>query len=243
MRTDKVPTQQPAILVVIPALDEGSGIARVIAEIRGLYDFPIAVIDDASSDDTAAEARRAGATVLPLAARLGAWGAMQAGIRFAQRHRFDYVITMDADGQHEAESLKDILSPVLEGRANVCIGACTSRGSRLRKFAWVLMKHVSGLSLEDITSGLRAYDRAAIDLLSRRRATLLDYQDVGVLLLLQSRGLRVMDIEVSMRDRQHGASRVFSSWLVVLYYMSQTLLLGLTKRRLREQTGRNTRRQ
>ncbi len=64
------------------------------------------------------------------------------------------------------------------------------------------------------------------------RATLLDYQDIGVLLLLQSRGLRITDVDVDMRVRLNGPSRIFRSWLLVAYYMCHTLLLGLTKRKL-----------
>ena len=94
------------------------------------------------------------------------------------------------------------------------------------------MKKASGLSLEDVTSGFRVYNRRAIRELARRRATLLDYQDIGVLLLLQSRGLKIVDVEVAMQPRRNGRSRVFHSWLMVTYYMCQTLLLGLTKRRL-----------
>ena len=93
-----------------------------------------------------------------------------------------------------------------------------------------MMKQVSGLSLEDITSGLRVYNRRALIELAGWRATILDYQDVGVLLLLQSRGLRIVDVEVSMRPRRSGSSRVFHSWLMVAYYMCHTLMLGLTKR-------------
>jgi hypothetical protein len=139
---------------------------------------------------------------------------------------------MDADGQHDASFLEDLLRPVIEGAADVSIGACTQRGSMLRKIAWVLIKSTSGLTLEDITSGFRAYNRKAIGELSKPRATLLDYQDVGVLLLLQARGLSIVDVNVDMQDRRNGGSRIFRSWIIVFYYMCQTLLLGLTKRKM-----------
>jgi hypothetical protein len=222
----------PATVIIIPAFNEAQVIGSVIEEIRGYCDFPIFVIDDASTDDTVAEAMHAGARVVPLAVQLGAWGAMQTGLRLARRKGYDIAITMDADGQHDASSLDDLLHPVIQGVADVSIGACTQRGSRLRKIAWVLMKQASGLALEDITSGFRVYNRRAIRELSSRRATLLDYQDVGVLLLLQSRGLTIVDVEVTMLDRRNGGSRIFRSWLIVFYYMCQTLLLGLTKRKL-----------
>lgn len=223
---------QRSTVILIPAYNEGEIVASVIAEIRAQCDFPIILIDDASTDDTIDKAQRAGATVIPLPAQLGAWGAMQTGLRYALRHGYTTAITMDADGQHEAASINKILTPVIHGHANVCIGACTRRGSFMRRIAWVMMKRTSGLSLEDITSGFRVYDQKAIRELASWRATLLDYQDIGVLLLLQSRGLKIVDVKVTMQPRKNGRSRIFHSWLMVAYYMSHTLLLGLTKRKL-----------
>jgi glycosyltransferase involved in cell wall biosynthesis len=219
-----------ATTIVMPAFNEGLVIGSVIKEINDICDLPILVVDDASTDDTVVRAEAAGATVISLPVQLGAWGATQTGLRYALRHHFEFVISMDADGQHEASCLLELAQPVLREEADVCIGACTSRGSPMRKFAWILMKKVSGLSMEDITSGLRVYNRRAIIELAGWRATLLEYQDIGVLLLLQSRGLRITDVEVGMRPRLNGPSRVFRSWLLVAYYMCHTLLLGLTKR-------------
>jgi glycosyltransferase involved in cell wall biosynthesis len=220
----------PSTTIVMPAFNEGEVIGSVIKEIHAIYDLPVLVVDDASTDDTVATAEAAGATVISLPVQLGAWGATQTGLRYALRHHFEFVISMDADGQHEASCLHALVQPVMQGEADVCIGACTSRGSPLRKFAWILMKKVSGLSLDDITSGLRVYNRRATIELAGWRATLLDYQDIGVLLLLQSRGLSITDMDVDMRPRLNGPSRVFRSWLLVAYYMCHTLLLGLTKR-------------
>ena len=92
------------------------------------------------------------------------------------------------------------------------------------------MKRASGLSLEDVTSGFRAYNVRALRLLSRRAATLLDYQDVGVLLLLQSARMKIMDVEIAMLPRDDGKSRIFHSWSTVAYYMLYTLMLGVSKR-------------
>jgi len=222
----------PATAILIPAFNEGDVIADVIAEILAACDFPVFVIDDASTDDTVCKAEAAGATIIPLPAQLGAWGAMQTGLRYSLRHGYDTVITMDADGQHEAQHINNLMSPVVQGVADVSIGACTERGSALRKIAWSLMKKCSGLSLEDITSGFRVYNRTAMRELASWRATLLDYQDIGVLLLLQSRGLRIVDVQVAMQARRNGKSHIFSSWAMVAFYMIQTLLLGLSKRQL-----------
>jgi hypothetical protein len=163
---------------------------------------------------------------------LGAWGATQTGLRYALRHGYTIAITMDADGQHQAAALAALLEPVTKDVADVAIGACTQRGSLLQKFAWGLMKKSSGLTQEDITSGFRAYNSHAIRELASWRATLLDYQDIGVLLLLQAKGMRIVDVKVAMQNRKHGKSRVFHSWLMVIYFMCHSLVLGLSKRKM-----------
>ena len=220
----------PRCVVIIPAHNEAEDIAYVIGEIQEHSTFPIVVVDDASTDDTIKKAKQAGALVVPLAVQLGAWGATQTGLRYALKNNYAYAITMDADGQHLAESLPALLQPIINKEADVTIGSCTRRGSRSRKIAWSLMKRVSGLRLEDLTSGFRVYDRRAIRKLAAWQATLLEYQDVGVLTMLQAYGIRIKDIEVDMLPRRHGISRVFYSWASVIYYMSYTLLLSFTKR-------------
>ena len=220
----------PHCVVIIPAHDEAEDIGFVIREINKYTNFPVVVIDDASTDNTIEIARQAGATVIPLAVQLGAWGATQAGLRYALKNKYAYAITMDADGQHLPESLPALLQPIINKEADISIGACTQRGSRGRKIAWSLLKRVSGLKLEDLTSGFRVYDRRALRRLSRWQATLLEYQDVGVLVMLQASGLVIKDVEVKMLPRRHGKSRIFYSWSSVFYYMSYTLLLSITKR-------------
>lgn len=220
-------------LVIIPAFNEQRDIASVVREVRRVSGFPVLVVDDCSTDRTRERARDAGARVLPLSQQLGAWGAIQTGLREARRRGYAYALTMDADGQHEAAWIEQLLAPVVSGAADVSIGCCVRRGSRLRKIAWVLLKAASGLRMEDITSGFRVYNQAAMELLARREATLLEYQDVGVLVLLRNAGLHLVDVDVTMLPRTSGTSRVYHSWLVVAYYMAHTLLLGFSKRRIR----------
>ncbi len=220
-------------IVVIPAHNEQRDIASVVREVRRVSGFPVLVVDDCSTDRTIALAREAGAHVLPLSQQLGAWGALQTGIRHAWRAGYRYALTMDADGQHEPVWMERLFGPVLEGKADVSIGCCVRRGSKLRKLAWILLKAASGLKMEDITSGFRVYNRRAMELLSGHEATLLEFQDVGVLVLLRNAGLHLVDVDVTMLPRTSGSSRVFHSWLVVVYYMAYTLLLGFSKRRVR----------
>jgi hypothetical protein len=115
----------------------------------------------------------------------------------------------------------------------VVIGAFPQRGSHLRQLAWVFFRKISSIHLEDLTSGLRVYNRSAITLLASRAATLLEYQDMGVLMLLNQADLHIKEVPINMRPRTDGHSRIFSSWWAVGYYMMQTLVLCVGRRKFR----------
>jgi len=217
-------------LVIIPAFNEEGSVGRVVTNVLKMKVREVVVIDDCSTDQTAEEARSAGATVVSLPERLGAWGATQTGFRYAVRRGARMVVTMDADGQHNPTDLSALITPIAQKTSNVVIASCTERGSKLRKIAWRWIKRVAHLDVSDITSGFRAYDRLAVRRLAAWPANLIEYQDVGVLLLLQRNRLTISEISVTMADRKNGKSRIFSSWGAVIYYMAQTLLLGASKR-------------
>lgn len=191
------------------------------------------VIDDCSTDNTAQVARAAGAIVLPLRIQLGAWGAVQTGLRYALRQGYRTAITLDADGQHDPKAIGPLLQALGAYQADAVIGAFPERASRARRIAWAYFRRLTGLEIEDITSGLRAYRHSAMTLLAAPSASLLDYQDVGVLLLLRRQGLRVIETPVTMRTRTTGVSRIFRSWWAVGKYMLQTSLLSLAQLDLR----------
>jgi hypothetical protein len=223
------------LLVVIPALNEAACIGGVIEQVRTRAMVDVVVVDDGSTDDTAAVSLLSGATVLRAPLWQGAWGAIQTGIRYAVARGYSGVVTMDADGQHEPAHLDELIAAARS--SDVVIAACPSRGSRLRRIAWSYFRLLTGFDFDDLTSGFRYYNARACRLLAAEEATLLDYQDVGVLLLLHHARLRIAEIPVSMNPRRHGASRVFSSWWTVARYMAETSLLCLARWNQRPRRG------
>lgn len=217
------------MLIVIPAFNEELTIQSVIADLISNGYENILVVDDASTDRTALKARELGIKVMTLPYNQGAWKATQAGIRYAAERNYQRLITFDADGQHLANQLECLLNSQNESKANLVIGSCLSRGSIFRHLAWGFFRKLSGLDVKDLTSGLRLYDRVAIDVLSKKEATLLEYQDVGVLLLLKTFSVSKNEVTVKMKERTSGASRIFHSWGAVIYYMSYTTMLCLSK--------------
>ena len=224
------PWEAPAqhkVLIVIPARDEALTIGGLIESLKRFGWTDVLVIDDQSQDQTASLARKAGARVVSPVLPLGAWGGMQLGIRHAMAEGYEAVITMDADGQHEVPELHSLTSVAHE--ADVVIGAHPQRVSIMRRWAWRWFRLITGVDVQDLTSGFRYYNRSAMALLAGAEATLLDYQDVGVLILLRRSGLSVKEIAVNMAPRQSGKSRIFYSWSSVAGYMLSTSLLCLSR--------------
>jgi glycosyltransferase involved in cell wall biosynthesis len=218
------------LVVVIPALNEEATIGELVTTLRVQSMTTVCVVDDASGDETAAEALRAGAEVLQLATQLGPWGATQAGIRRACELGFENVLTMDADGQHFPDAISTLTSAMRSSDADMVIGSAPARGSRLRNIAWKMIRLVSGLRITDLTSGFRLYNSEAMALIANERASYLQYQDIGILALALENKLRIVEVPVEMAQRQQGVSRIFNSWLSVGVYMLNTLLLGFSKR-------------
>lgn len=218
----------PKLAIIIPAMNESSTIASVITGIKAHLNCLLIVVDDASTDNTAQIARQHGAVVLPHTVNLGAWRATQTGIRYALKKGMNRVITCDADGQHPADALLSLLKE--SPQHNDCtIGSCTSRGSAGRHIAWGVFKRLSGLYVSDLTSGLRLYSRPAMHVLASPQATMFEYQDVGVLLMLKKLNMACSEVGVVMKLREDGISRIFNSWLAVIKYLIYTFILSLTK--------------
>lgn len=217
------------LLIVMPAHNEENTIFEVITELQKAGYKSILVIDDASTDATNTRALEAGADVVSLPYNLGAWKATQTGIRFALEKGYKRVVAFDADGQHTPSSIERLISEQKVSQCDLVIGSCIRRGSVSRHIAWWFFRRLSGLNVKDLTSGLRLYNSRAIKALSSKGASLLEYQDVGVLLLLKSYGIKKSEVDVDMMERKDGHSRIFYSWWAVTYYMLYTTILCLSK--------------
>lgn len=216
-------------LAIIPARNEAATVSLVVGGVIAALGWDVVVVNDASTDATSTEARAAGARVLDLPVRLGAWGAAQAGLRFAMRGGYPIAVTLDADGQHHPERLPSLVAAHRASGATVSIGTCTERLSRAKRIAWAYFRMLTGLNVTDFTSGLRVYNRAAIRVLAAREASLLDYQDIGVLMLLRQKGFTIHETPTRMSPRCNGSSRIFSSWVTVARYMIATTVLCIAR--------------
>jgi glycosyltransferase involved in cell wall biosynthesis len=221
-------TLDQRVLIVIPAKDEATTIGTIVETLRAAGWRDVLVVDDHSADGTGEIARAAGARVLRPVLPVGAWGGMQTGLRYALREAYGSVITMDADGQHDVSQIPLLLTN--RKSYDMIIGAFPERASKLRRLAWLWFRNLAGFDLRDLTSGFRFYNRTAMQLMTSEDATLLDYQDLGALLLARGEGLRIHEVPVAMHLRSNGASRIFRSWFGVARYMALTTVLCLSRR-------------
>jgi glycosyltransferase involved in cell wall biosynthesis len=218
-------------VAIVPALNEESSIATVIAEIRAADpEFDVVVIDDGSTDRTAARAAEQGANVLTLPFNLGIGGAVQTGLQYAREHDFAIAVQVDADGQHDPSQLPQLLAPLLAGEADVVVGsrflgernyqATFVRRIGIRVFA-ALISAVVGQPLTDTSSSFRAYGRRAIGYFSR------DYphgfvETVEATVIASRCGLRLKEVPVVMRQRLMGQSSL--TLPLSIYYSIKVLV-------------------
>jgi len=212
------------VAIIIPAFNEAPSIGRVVSLARSLG-HDVFVVDDESTDGTGMVAVEAGAMVLKMPFQQGAWNSIQAGMLYALKSgKYSLYITMDADGQHEPQYIEALIAARDATGKNLVIGSYTQRGSKARKIAWRLFSLLTRLRIEDITSGFRLYDRRAVETLLCHEAALLDYQDLGVLLLLRRHHIEFCEVPIFMGLRESGHSRVFDTWLKVARYLTATML-------------------
>lgn len=153
-------------LALIPAYNEGERAAKVVSAAR--HYLPVLVVDDGSTDSTAAAAEGAGAQVLRQNPNQGKGAALQAGFRFALAGGYDYVVTLDADGQHDPAHIPAFQEAFLNSRADLVIGQRDfSRMPFIRQMSNTLGKQIFswavGQPIPDNQSGYRLISRPLME--------------------------------------------------------------------------------
>ena len=211
------------VLVVIPVRNQADRVTARIQALRAAGWRDVLVVDDQSTDGTAQAARDAGAVVLAAPLDLEPWGAIQLGLRWARERRYNLVVTM---GLNEGD-VADIERLRAHAKYDLVIGACVQERSVLRRMAWSWFRLITGLRIHDLTSSFRLYGREAVAVLASREATMLDYQDMGTLLLLQRSKLSMT--EVTVAKPSVGREGVLKSWWGTLRYLTASTLLGFSR--------------
>jgi glycosyltransferase involved in cell wall biosynthesis len=234
-------------LVFIPAWNEEDNLPGVLDELRHeLPDVDVLVVDDGSTDRTAAVAREHGAEVLSFGVNRGLRAGIAAGYTWAHERGYAYCGRVDADGQHPPAELRRLLELVRADEADVAVGSRFVSGPGYEPYRYepegirklgtgVLrrsMRVALGRPFNDATSGLYAASAKALPALSQPYTS--GAPEVEAVLRLHDEGLRVAEVPVDMRERASGESKLQGkkAFLLVLTVIA-TLLGALRFRRRR----------
>ena len=229
-------------LVVIPAFDEGEHVAEVLHALeQRAPEFDVLVVDDASRDTTAEIARANGATVVTHPFNMGYGAALQTGYRYALNSDYRVVVQLDADGQHDPESVPELAEPILSGQLDVVLGSRFHPGSCyrmpvLRRLGslWFssLVRCLTGLWFSDPTTGMQALSRRVLQLYASD-AFPTDYPDADMIVLLHRNRCRIGETPVTMYERPDAPS--MHRGIGVLYYvykMTLAIFMNSIRRRV-----------
>jgi glycosyltransferase involved in cell wall biosynthesis len=209
----------PGTIVFIPAWNEEGSLPGVLAEARSsLPDADLLVVDDGSTDGTADAAREGGAEVVSFGENRGLRAGIAEGYRQALDRGYDFCGRLDADGQHPAAELARMLELVRADECDVAIGSRFLPGSGQdgerykpapeRVFGTsllrLLMRLRLGQRISDGTSGMYAVNRSALALLADPYVC--EAPEVEALVRITDAKLRLIEVPVHMRQREHGES-------------------------------------
>lgn len=219
------------VIAVVPAYNERDNIVSTIEDLRSnAPGVDYVIVNDGSKDDTLSICREHGYNVIDLPVNLGLAGAFQTGIRYAYEHGYDYAIQFDADGQHSAAYIYEMIRVAEAKDANIVIGsrfATQKKPLSARMAGSVLISAMILLTtrkrIQDPTSGMRLFDRQMIPLFANE----MDFgPEPDTISLLMRWGYKVEETQVEMRERTAGESYLnFTKSITYMLRMSISILL------------------
>ena len=225
------------MIAVIPAYNEAESLPAVLAGIAAVTPpIDVVVVDDGSTDSTAALARGHGVPCIRLPFNLGIGGALRAGYRYAHEMGYDRAVQFDGDGQHQADQIALLLDR-LDGGADLVIGNRFAHGDyEVGRGRWLAMgilrfgvRVLCRRRFVDTTSGFRAVQRPLLDVFATDYPV--EYMDsVETLVAVCRAGYHVDEVPVVMNRRQAGVPSVGRIRLVYHYARLLVVLFGSSRR-------------
>ena len=200
---------ETTVSIIIPAFNEADIIANIVQQIRSLHpDFEVIVVNDGSTDDTAAEAQKAGAEVYSHPYNIGNGAAIKSGIRVATG---DILVLMDGDGQHNPEDIAKLLEyfpefDMVVGARSISDQASLGRALGNKIYSW-FASYVAKFSIKDLTSGFRAVKSNVVRNFLYLLPNTYSYPTTLTLGTLRS-GMSVKYVPVKIKKRQTGTSNI-----------------------------------
>ncbi len=198
-------------LLIIPAFNEVDNILNTIKDIKeNSIDWDYVIINDGSKDDTLKICKENNLNIISLESNLGLAGAFETGILYAYKNNYDYVMQFDADGQHMAVYLDDLLNTAIENNSDIVIGSryySTKKPYNLRmlgsRFITLSVYFIAKRLLTDPTSGMRLFNKKII----KKMATSINLgPEPDTIAYLLKEGFSLSECQVDMRERESGTS-------------------------------------
>lgn len=213
------------LLVMIPAYNEGEAIRSVLEDLLeiGLESFAdILVIDDGSSDNTKQVVESTGVKLLTGLVNMGYGSAVQMGYKYARKHSYQYVIQLDADGQHDVSNVLRIYKCLTgknqcsDTQPDIVIGSrflsdqstFKASGMKLlaikffRFFIWLFTRQ----KITDPTSGLQGLNRRTFSYYASYNNFDYKYPDINMIMQMLFLGFKVIEVPAIMHERTSGVS-------------------------------------
>ena len=197
-------------LIIIPAYNEAQNIEKTVKDVTQNTDYDYIVINDCSKDNTKEVCERNNFHMLSLPINGGLTSAIQVVMKYAYKNNYDIAIQFDGDGQHQAKYLKDLVKEIEGRKCEIAIGSRfveKRKPHSLRMFGSNLIslciKLTTGKKIKDTTSGMRAYNRQAIEEFVKN-ASLTPEPDTIVYMI--KKGMNVKEVQVEMSEREFGES-------------------------------------
>lgn len=222
------------IFIVIPAFNEEKIIVDVINEVKNSGYDNIIIIDDGSTDDTYEKAKSMeGMVVLRHKINRGKGAATKTGIEAAKLLGAEIIITMDGDGQHDPNDIKNLIQPIQKGCCDVVLGTRLKNTSGMpchkilanhigNFFTWYLF----GLWVTDSQSGFRAYSQYAAEIINTK-GDRYEY-DSEVIREIYIYKLKFKEIPIKVRYTEYSMGKTQKQGLVngfkTLYKMAWRLI-------------------
>ena len=208
-------------LILIPAFNEEGSIAKVIKNIKkecGKVD--ILVINDGSRDKTAEVAERAGAIVVSHIYNMGYGVSLQTGYKYAVDHDYEFIIQMDADGQHDVCNIGTIYNKLTRGKHpyDIVIGSRFIGEKQQNNmkvgiakkvaigFFNMAIRLVTRKQFTDPTSGLQGLSRRAFTAYSLYDNFDTNYPDANIITRMLLNGYWMREVPAVMHERKTGES-------------------------------------
>ena len=198
------------LIIQIPCYNEERTLLTTLNElpkfINGIDDIEVLVINDGSQDKSSEIAKNWGATVVDIKPNRGLANAFKVGLQESLKRNADIIVNTDADNKYCANDIEKIIKPILEGKADIVVGARNINSikdfSLLKKFLQKLgskvLRLLSSTNVDDAPSGFRAFSKnAAIKLNVFDNYT----YTMETLLQANSKGLKVLSVPIKVNPK------------------------------------------